>query len=220
MNEIWMPLSFNKNIEVSNAGRLRGKKSGKIWKLRLTRNGYPCVSVYDRSTKKSRMCVIHRAVARLFLEPVEGKPHVNHKDFDKTNNYVNNLEWCTFQENVNHYRKYKYQQRITNDQILFIRQSIEVVGYLKLSKLMNLPGGYIMNVANGTYFPDIHSEFIREKRPSISKPIHQLTENGELVAKYPSTKAAAKAVGSRIFKIQRVVKGERKSHKGFIWKYA
>lgn len=41
-------------------------------------------------------------VAELFLEPVEGKLYVNHKDCDKTNNHVDNLEWCTAQENSIH----------------------------------------------------------------------------------------------------------------------
>lgn len=45
---------------------------------------------------------MHRIVAQLFLEPNDLKPHVNHKDFNKANNHVDNLEWCTVDENNDH----------------------------------------------------------------------------------------------------------------------
>lgn len=63
-------------------------------------NGYRYVTVHINT--KRRNVYVHRAVAEAFLEPVEGKEYVNHKDYDKTNNCVSNLEWCTQAENVRH----------------------------------------------------------------------------------------------------------------------
>lgn len=220
MQEKWKSVSFNKNMQVSNKGRVRGLKTGKIWKLRINRGGYPSTSMYHLETKKAKSHTIHRLVAELFLEPVEGKTHVNHKDCNKSNNCVSNLEWCTLQENVDHYMENKFQHLITKEQVLYIRLEINKIGARKLAKQLNITEGYVLNVANGTYFKDIHTELIREKRTSFAKPVIQYTLDGLLVAEYKSTKEAAKKTGYHIYKIQRVVKGERKSHKGFTWSYA
>ena len=52
--------------------------------------------------KKNLKIKVHRIVATTFLEPVKGKNMVNHKDGDRTNNHVNNLEWCDNSENQIH----------------------------------------------------------------------------------------------------------------------
>lgn len=63
-------------------------------------NGYVYVYLYKNSKRNTYK--VHRLVAETFLENKENKKQVNHKDGDKTNNCVNNLEWCTQSENQRH----------------------------------------------------------------------------------------------------------------------
>ena len=63
-------------------------------------NGYVYVTLSKNNKRKN--FYVHRLVATAFLDPIPGKPFINHKDFNKRNNTVNNLEWCTQKENVNY----------------------------------------------------------------------------------------------------------------------
>lgn len=66
----------------------------------LNKFGY--LNVCLRKDGKARVLKVHRLVAEAFLPNPGNKPQVNHKDGDKTNNCVQNLEWATASENVQH----------------------------------------------------------------------------------------------------------------------
>lgn len=65
-----------------------------------SKNGYLYVNL--NRGRKMKHHYIHRLVAEAFIPNIKGLPQVNHIDEDKTNNCVENLEWCTAEENVNH----------------------------------------------------------------------------------------------------------------------
>lgn len=65
-----------------------------------TNNGYYVIRLCKRPRMKSYL--VHRLVAEHFIRNIHNKPEVNHKDGDKKNNFVNNLEWVTKKENVIH----------------------------------------------------------------------------------------------------------------------
>ena len=62
--------------------------------------GYLTVELFKN--KKGKTHKIHRLVAEAFLPNDDNKPLVNHKDGNKQNNHVSNLEWCTYSENLKH----------------------------------------------------------------------------------------------------------------------
>ena len=88
---------------VSSEGRVSSGKCGKmeILKPSVSSRGYHHVSIYFNGTKQTRP--VHRLVAEAFLGPRPTPRHeVNHKDGDKTNNCVKNLEWVTPGQNIQH----------------------------------------------------------------------------------------------------------------------
>lgn len=66
-------------------------------------NGYSVVVIYHN--KKGITKSVHKLVASAFLQPIKGKELVNHKNGDKTDNRVANLEWCTAHENTLHFHR-------------------------------------------------------------------------------------------------------------------
>lgn len=101
--EVWKPIVGTKGfIEVSNKGRVRSLLRGtpKILKTQIDNNGYHRIRVTIERIKMSYK--VHREVAKAFIDNPNNLPQVNHKDGNKSNNSVSNLEWVTNQENAHH----------------------------------------------------------------------------------------------------------------------
>jgi len=95
-------VKFLDKIKVMPNGLLHINKKEKLRALKTTRLGYVSVSLYNRSNKKMKDHFVHRLVSQAFIPNPENKPFINHKDGNKQNNRVDNLEWCTSSENVVH----------------------------------------------------------------------------------------------------------------------
>lgn len=99
--EIWKDvIGFEEYFEVSSYGRVYGKRSGKILNPTNNARGYPTIPT--RISGKCFTRFVHRWVADAFVENIDNKPFVNHKDGCKVNNRSDNLEWVTNQENIDH----------------------------------------------------------------------------------------------------------------------
>ena len=98
--EYWRTIPSFPVYSASNYGRIRNDGTGRIMHLYMNTRGYLTLSL--RKDNKQVQQMVHRLVAESFL----GGPHpdldVNHIDGDKTNNCIENLEWCTRLENVRH----------------------------------------------------------------------------------------------------------------------
>lgn len=99
MKEIWKNINgFEEKYEISNYGRIRNKITNHIYKNTNQYGNYFSVILYDKTHKKSIR--IHRLVAEAFIPNPNNYPCVNHKDMNKQNNHVDNLEWCTYSHNT------------------------------------------------------------------------------------------------------------------------
>lgn len=115
MNEIWRSIKDYEGLyEVSNWGRVRNCRNGSVLRPGKYRRGYLYVILYKDGVMKHWS--IHRLVGMTFpdlvgwTEKAKGKPfeelEINHKDQNKENNRVENLEWCDSPYN-NRYSKSK-----------------------------------------------------------------------------------------------------------------
>ena len=84
---------------ITSCGRVWSYRSQKFLKPRMDK-GYLRVELYKDGTRK--VYFIHRLVADAYIPNPDHKPQINHKDEDKTHNYINNLEWTTAGENCNY----------------------------------------------------------------------------------------------------------------------
>ena len=101
--EIWCPIKgFEGQYQVSDQGRVKSLKFGKerILKPIRDKDGYLLVNLCKNGEIKQ--CLVHRLVAQAFIPNPNNLPQVNHRDEDKTNNSVQNLEWCDQKYNINY----------------------------------------------------------------------------------------------------------------------
>lgn len=110
MVEVWKPIvGYEGRYEVSNLGMVRqGEKSVSQYK-----DGKGYLRVFLCKDGKQRNVKVHRLVALAFIPNPDNLPCVNHKDEVKTNNQVDNLEWCDWKYNIN-YGTGKYRAAMTH----------------------------------------------------------------------------------------------------------
>lgn len=101
MEEIWKDVEgFEGLYMISNHGRVWSHNSNRLMSTSLNDSGYEKITLSKNNKRK--YITVHRLVAINFLPTVPNKYLVNHKDENKINNCVSNLEWCNNKENVNH----------------------------------------------------------------------------------------------------------------------
>lgn len=159
--EIWKDIpEFEGIYEVSTNGRVRSSKNKttnsilhgeRKWKQRILRlktdkSGYKRVCLYKN--KKPHDFLVHRLVAITFIPKVEGKDNINHIDGNPSNNYIENLEWCTYRENLIH--AFETGLNKSPDPVVLLNTNTKESKYFyskaEASKFLDRSHGYISNL--------------------------------------------------------------------------
>ena len=153
MAEIWKDYDYM--YKISNTGLVRNKQTGLILACTIDKHrGYSSFICHGKRKK------VHRLVAELFIPNPNNLPQVNHKDGNKTNNNVDNLEWCTSQENQIHARNHRLTptgqncsfSKLTQEQVDFIRsnfkQSCPRYNTVQLAEMFNVDRTTISRIKN------------------------------------------------------------------------
>lgn len=105
MQEVWKDVKGYEGLyKISNFGKVKSIANNKYLKVNTT-GEYAYVGLYKNKRKINKK--IHRLVAENFIDNPNGYLYVNHKDENKWNNSVNNLEWCTQKYNCNYKNRNK-----------------------------------------------------------------------------------------------------------------
>lgn len=232
MEEIWKDIKgFEGFYQVSSLGRVKsldrviersnGKLQtlkGKVLKAKTYRNGYKFVAL--RAVSFGKEIMVHRLVAMSFIPNQNGYPCINHKDENKGNNRVDNLEWCTQKYNCNYgnhheklvaslkksgYIKKVYQ--FTLDGVFVgefesVKDATEKTGITNISSSIY---GRISRAGNFLWSFSKKAPNYKYKKNS-SHFVYLLDEKGNIIEQYKSFRSAARANNTNHQEISRLCK--------------
>ena len=237
MEEIWKDIEETGGFyQVSNLGRVRSMDrniaysdgtirhhKGRIIKPSDNQFGYPQVH-YPTIDGKQKTTMVHRLVARYFVEGYADGLIINHKDEDKHNNRADNLEWVTSQYN-NTYgtmidrrtTKYKENSYTKRGKKIAVYKEDKLVGvfngYKEAGDALGYRLEYISLIANGKRHPKhIRVEILQPRSYMIGQ-----YKDDVLVATYTSLERAAQSISRDRHIIMAAINSGKLCH-GFIWR--
>lgn len=176
----WVPIpSLQGKYEITENGTIRNAITHKLLKQQVNKHGYSIVMMHI--SKKPINCRVHKLVAETFLGSCPDGYVVNHKDGNKRNNHVSNLEYVTSSENNIHALRMKlrkpanmtvfakrgeehYHASITDALATEILKCHYVTGYgcRRLAKVFNISRGITARLVSGTSWKHLNRETIKQ----------------------------------------------------------
>lgn len=173
MKEIWKGVIYQEKdysefYEISNTGKLRNAKTKKEVNLHVNKQGYLAYCGTLGARGKNKLFKLHRCMAEAFIPKIKDKNHINHIDGDKLNNSIENLEWCTNKENIQHAWRIglasaencsgtkNYWAKLSVEDVEFIRKNYKPkdknFGSRALGRRFSVDHTTISSVAKGTAY--------------------------------------------------------------------
>ena len=174
--EIWRDIEgYDGKYQVSNLGRVKSfkRKTPHILKPNVVRCGYLVVALY--CDKKIYYTSVHRLVAETFISNPFNKPQVNHINGDKSDNRVDNLEWCTAAENIHHAyalglrSERNPRAKLTDEQVAFVRENPDGLNGVKLAVKFGVGKTTISAIQRGEVYKNASGRIRTEKLPSSQR---------------------------------------------------
>ena len=166
-NREWQPLIYNneeyKDFVININGEIKNIKTNHIYKIYIHKiNGYAIVSLPMGKRGKSKVIRLHKALAETFIPNPQGYKVVHHKDENRANYSLDNLEWTTQKRNV-YYHLYELSKetelfnnrKLTRKNIEFILDNKGKISYNNLAKMFNVSKTVISRVMNNQTYNDI-----------------------------------------------------------------
>lgn len=154
MKEIWKDVEGYENLyQVSNLGRVKALGNGicnskeKILKAAKDAGGYLRIALSKYGKKKFYM--VHRLVASAFIPNPYSLPQVNHRDEDKTNNTIQNLEWCSAKYNSNYGTRTQRISDFFSKSVICVETGKIYHSLMQIEREMGFSCSNLSNVCNG-----------------------------------------------------------------------
>lgn len=201
--EIWKDVEGYEGLyQVSNFGRVkslnyRGLGKEKVLKQGKHKQGYLLVHLYKDNKQKTS--TVHKLVALAFLENPYNFPQVNHKDENKENNKVENLEFCSARYNINYGTR---SERVSEKRkgFRFTKEAIQKMSDSHKGKKLPI-------------------EVVNKIREKNSKTVIQYSLDGTFIKEWKSVIQASRELKISQGHISECCNNKRKSSGGFIWRY-
>jgi len=186
------PIETHPHYSVDRDGNVYNKHGNILKHLLTSQTKYHSVRLYSGSGTKPAMKYVHRLVAEAFISNPDNKEQINHKDGDRNNNHVDNLEWASRSENIRHY----FDELGGNEEIKTRFKDVDWTIALEKRKQ--------------------HPNYINKKAGRKHRVILQYDKQGNFIKEWASAQAILNELKIHL---SSVLCGKTKTAGGYAWKY-